>query len=175
MLSIDVTNQQIFTAVKAFFVQIFDNTVEIIAGQQNLLSMPKNDFILLNQGIIKRLATNTHEYIDTGNIGIYQGTKNMYSPTEVSISTDIYGKSSPDLIAILQTVFKDAYTYDSFPINIKPLYITDPFQMPLIDGEKQYTNRWHTDIHLMYTPKVGVNQQYSDELDINLFVCVDTI
>jgi hypothetical protein len=167
-LTSDITASQIFTAMGNFLKLLFPD-VEVIQGQDNLVPMPKSQFISMTQGKMIRLATNQNTYTDLGVPGEAQGFKNIATPTEICIDINIYGKQSLDFVCALENVFRDNYAYNNFPDNIKPLYITDPIQLPLIDGEQQYNDRWKTTAHLMYTPTVRVSQQFAEELAINLF------
>ncbi len=173
-LVVDITNSDVFTALGNFLQSVFPD-IEIIWGQQNLLPMPKGQFITMTQSSTKRVSTNVNSYIDFEIPGANQGFKNISTPTDICINLNIYGKDSADFTATLQNVFRDEYSYDAFPSNIKPLYMTEPHQMPLIDGEHQYSFRWITSVHLMYTPTVQINQQFADQFEVNIFEETDLL
>jgi hypothetical protein len=54
------------------------------------------------------------------------------------------------------------------PANIQPLYADNPTQMPLIDGEAQYEQRWKLTASLQYNPIVTVSQDFADTLTLTL-------
>ena len=81
---------------------------------------------------------------------------------------DFYGSSSADWSSMFQTVFRDAWSWDQFPLNIKPLYADDPMQMPLIDGEEQYEQRWRVSCFMQYNPVTTVNQDFATILQVGI-------
>lgn len=173
-LNVDITNTQIFTALGNFFKLVLPD-VEVIIGQGNLVPMPQGPFISMTQSATRRLATNQDTYTDLCNTGPVQGSKNIITATEVRIAVNMYGDESPNWAATMQSVFRDDFAYDNFPSNIKPLYMDDPVQMALIDGEQQFVERWKFDVVLMYTPTVAPSQQFAQVAALNIFESVDNI
>ena len=70
-------------------------------------------------------------------------------------------------------LFRDEYAADNMPANIQPLYADNPMQMPLIDGEDQYEERWKLTASLQYNPVTTIGQQSALAVDIGL-VEIDT-
>ena len=67
-----------------------------------------------------------------------------------------------------QALFRDQYATDIFPANIQPLYADDPVQIPLIDGEEQYEQRWKITASLQYNPTLTTGQQSMLSIEVGL-------
>ena len=72
---------------------------------------------------------------------------------------DFYGPSSQIWAVETMALFRDEYATQIFPSNIQPLYADDPIQIPLIDGEAQYEQRWKLVASLQYNPTLTTSQQ----------------
>jgi hypothetical protein len=68
----------------------------------------------------------------------------------------------------VQVMFRDQYATDLLPVNIQPLYADDPMQIPLINGEGQYEQRWKLTAVLQYNPIIAAAQQSATSLTIGL-------
>jgi hypothetical protein len=81
---------------------------------------------------------------------------------------DFYGSTSQSWAMETQALFRDEYATEIFPPNIQPLYADDPVQIPLIDGEAQYEQRWKVLARLQYNPILSTSQQSMLAVDIEL-------
>jgi hypothetical protein len=72
---------------------------------------------------------------------------------------DFYGPDSQVWAMQTMALFRDDYATALFPSNIQPLYADDPIQIPLIDGEAQYEQRWKLVASLQYNPILSTTQQ----------------
>lgn len=96
------------------------------------------------------------------NIDNYQSTtqgKTILTPFRYSLQLDFYGENAQNWCAEAVSLFRDEYATDIFPSNIQPLYADDPIQIPLIDGESQYEQRWKLVTSLQYNPILTTTQQ----------------
>jgi len=80
---------------------------------------------------------------------------------------------SSDMAQTIATLFRDPYATEFFsaltpPIDVAPLYVDDPRQMPFMNAEQQFETRWIVDVHLEANQVVSVGQQYADSVDIGL-------
>ena len=99
------------------------------------------------------------------------GTNTMLQPVDVIVQVDVYGPQSADYAQIITTAFRDDYGVQLFAasgIDIAPLYADDSRQIPLIDGEQQYEQRWMIEAHMQVNQKIIVPQQFADALTVNL-------
>ncbi|MCM1513229.1 MAG: hypothetical protein NC112_09020 [Oxalobacter formigenes] len=126
--------------------------------------MPKTGFVIVNPISRTRLALPEDSYTDTDE----KKEQHILTRMQCAFQVDFYGRESGDLAQTFVNLVNDQYAYNVFPENIKPLYCSDPSQMPLIDGEKQYTERWRVDMQLQANPAASVPMTFFDKADINL-------
>ena len=97
------------------------------------------------------------------------GTANAEQYTQISIQLDVHGPSSGDNSQVIATLFWDQ---DAFQVittqgfDIAPLYCSDPRQIPFINAEQQYEDRYVIDIELQANPIVQTPIQFADELEL---------
>jgi hypothetical protein len=99
------------------------------------------------------------------------GTQGMLQATRVTIQVDVYGPASADNAQIITTAFRDSYAVDQFAssgYDVSPLYADDAQQMPLIDGESQFEERYVIKCVLQANPIVSLPQQYAAALNVNV-------
>lgn len=152
-VTLDTNDQDIFTALVVFFRTFIPSNVEVIQAQENRVAMPKGGFIAMNNTSMDRLSTNVDAYQ-----AINQG-KTILTPTRYGIQLDFYGPISQEWAIKTMALFRDEYATEIFPPNIQPLYADDPVQLPLIDGEDQYEQRWKLQATLQYNPILSTAQQ----------------
>lgn len=152
-VTIDIVDQDVFRALVVFFRSFLSAEVEVIQAQDNRVAMPKGGFVAMNNIGIDRLAFNVDTYDSTT-----QG-KNILTATKFDIQLDFYGPTSQEWVMKTVALFRDEYATAIFPPNIQPLYADDPTQIPLIDGEDQYEQRWRLAGSLQYNPILSTSQQ----------------
>ena len=158
-----ISDSDVFTALRTFLLLLFPE-IEIVQSQNNNVAPPKGAFITMNNVGKRRLATNSRSYTDTKK----QKTQDVAMPTEYTIQVDFYGERAGDRAQTLSALFFDYVAYDIFPESIKPLYATDPFQIPLITGEKNYLERWSMDVKIQYNPVISTPMKFIDSASIEL-------
>ena len=159
-VTIDIIDQDVFRALVVFFNSFLPAGTEVIQQQDNRVSMPKGGFVAMNNNGMDRLAFN----IDTYD-AINQGKK-ILTKIKFEVQLDFYGSIAQQWAAETVALFRDEYATEMFPANIQPLYADDPIQMPLIDGEDQYTQRWRVAGSLQYDPIISTVQQSMLAVDI---------
>lgn len=162
-VSISIIGDDIHTALRTFLLSILPAGIEVVQGQDNQVSMPVGDFVVMTDVRKIRLSTNIDSYDD---IGSNPGSKLIETHINHMIQLDFYGQQSGDWAAMVQSLFRDSYAVDALPQNIVPLYADDPVQMPLISGESQYVARWKLQVNLQYNPITTVPQYFAAELEI---------
>lgn len=161
-VSIDITDQDVFTALVVFFNSFLPSNTPVIQAQDNLVAMPLGGFITMNNAGMDRLSFNVDNYQSTT-----QG-KTILTPTKYDIQLDFYGPIAQQWAMETQALFRDEYATEIFPANIQPLYADDPIQIPLIDGEDQYEQRWKLVASLQYNPILSTSQQSMTAVEIEL-------
>ena len=163
--TIDIVDQDVYGAIRALIMSILPAGTEVVQGQDNLVSMPIGGFVTMTSGGQTRLGTNVISYASgTSN----PGGKTLLVPTQYAVQLDFYGPTSESWAAMTQAVFRDEYATDAMPVNIQPLYADDPTQMPLIDGEEQFEQRWKLTANVQYNPQISVSQNFGDTFPIGV-------
>lgn len=99
------------------------------------------------------------------------GTATYMQPTEVVVQCDVHGPNSADNAEIITTLFRDDYAVQAFlsyGYDVSPLYADDPKQVPFINAERQYENRWIVEARLQANQVVTLPQQFAASLRVNL-------
>lgn len=159
-----ISDDAVFKVLGDFLTGALPAATPIMQAQDNLVGMPKGNFVTMNNNGKKRLATNVTDYQKDTPIA---GYKNIRVSTQYTIQLDFYGAQSGMWATTVQTLFRDEYATSIMPDNIQPLYADDPIQIPLITGERNYLERWKLMVYMQYNPVVAVPQQYAIELDVN--------
>lgn len=161
-VTLDIDDQDVFRALVVFFRSFLPVGVEVVQAQDNRVPMPKGGFVAMNNTSMDRLSFNVDTY-DPVNQG-----KSILTPTKYGIQLDFYGPDSQTWAMKTVGLFRDEYATEIFPENIQPLYADDPVQIPLIDGESQYEQRWKLVATLQYNPTLTTTQQSMLAVDIGL-------
>jgi len=160
--TLNINDQDVFRALVVFFNSFLPSGTEVVQAQDNRVPMPKNGFVTMNNTGMDRLSFNVDSYDS-----LSQG-KFILTPTQYSMQLDFYGPLSQEWAMQTMALFRDEYATEIFPPNIQPLYADDPVQIPLIDGEAQYEQRWKLVASLQYNPILSTTQQSMIAVDIAL-------
>lgn len=168
MFTVSIIIDEVIDTLKDY-IALFNAGNPIIRAQQNRVTYPKGNFVLLTEVGQYEIETPTLNFISD-----FQET-DILNPTKIAIQCDFFGDKGGDYLRAFLSGFRSIFCADKFPDNIKPLYFDTAFQFPFITDQQQYTDRWTTTVYLQYNPIVKVPQPSADELDINLFIDVNTI
>ncbi len=156
-----ILETNVFTALRAFILGLV--ACEVVRAQGNRVPMPVGDFIALTQTGTQLLSTNTHTY-DVN-------SETILSPTQFTIQVDCYGANSQARAKTIATLLRDDYGCQALAasgFDISPLYAGDAHQMPLVDGELQYEERWTFECVLQINPTITVTTETADTLSIDV-------
>jgi hypothetical protein len=106
-----------------------------------------------------------------GPVALAAGTISVLQPTQVTVQLDVHGPSGGDNAQTISTLFRDTYGVEAFALTgleIAPLYTSDPKQMPFVNGEMAFEDRWVVDAVMQVNAAVVVPQQFADVLNIEL-------
>lgn len=157
----DIDDQDVFKAMRVFLQSFIPLTVQVVQAQDNRVPMPKGGFVTMNNTSMDRLSFNIDSYA-------VNQDKSILTPTKYSMQLDFYGPLSQTWAMQTVALFRDEYATEIFPSNIQPLYADDPVQIPLIDGEAQYEQRWKLVASLQYNPIQSTTKQSMLGVDIGL-------
>lgn len=163
-VAISISQDQVFAdviTVCAALLGVSEAAGTIEQGQQNRLAMPTGGFVILTPMNKKRLSTNVASY------NAIDGSEAVSVAQQFNIQIDCYGVDSGDWASILQMGFRDEFAFNLM-VNSKPLYADDPIQLPLVNGEEQYEERWTLQLALEYTPAVTLPMQFATSVKVGL-------
>jgi len=157
--TVSLTADDVLAALRACLLDWLPAGVEVVAAQDNAVPMPAAPFVAMTLADARRLATNIAQYTSGA-----PGNKAMTMPTQITVQLDFYGPDSCQWADIASTLLRDEVGYAAFPDGIKPLHADNPVQLPLIDGEQQYEQRWKLSAVMQYDPTVTVTQESATSL-----------
>ena len=99
------------------------------------------------------------------------GTTSLLQKAECVIQIDVHGPNSMNNAQIISTAFRDDYAVQFFAAldsTISPLYTDAPLQIPFINAEKAFENRWVIELHLQIDQTVVVPMQFFDAAVVGL-------
>lgn len=112
---------------------------------------------------------------DVASETISGGRESVTQSTEIAMQVEVHGPASADNSQVITTLFRDPYGVDFFEAlgtGVTPLYADDPKQLPFVNAEGQYENRWVIDARLQVKPAVEIAQTYADVVEVGI-VSVD--
>jgi hypothetical protein len=160
--TVSLSQTDVYTAIRAFILGLI--SCEVIDGLDNSVPPPQNPFIAITALFSNRLRTNidTFAWVAGAGVGsIEQGA--MYT-----VQIDCYGPLSSNWASIIATMFRDQYGVDHMTADVVPLYTKDPMQLPIVDAEALYEQRWMIEACVQYNPVVTVPQQACDVAKVGL-------
>jgi hypothetical protein len=93
------------------------------------------------------------------------GVAELMQPTKMTIQLDVHGPNSGNNAQIISTAFRDDYAVRWFErgnYTAVPLYADDPRQVPFINDQQEYEDRWIIEACLQVNPVVTLPQQFAD-------------
>lgn len=167
----DITDAFIFTTVRAFLLLVLENT-DVIRFQVNRVAEPDTpDFVVMTAGPRVRLATNTEAWDQEAEAPT---AVTITAPTQVDIQLDVHGPASADAAQTIRTLFRSTYATAAFPATLQPLYADDPHQVPFVNGERQYEDRWVVTVHLQANPTVSTPAQFAATVSADIAAPADS-
>jgi hypothetical protein len=95
------------------------------------------------------------------------GTQALQQQTELTVQIDVHGPNSADNAQLISTLLRDEYGVGLFAqsgFDVVPLHADDPKQIPFIDGEDQYEDRYIVEAKLQINPTIQVPQQFAETI-----------
>ena len=166
-MTTSITSANVTAALRSFLLAILPSNVEVFIGQANLVPEPRRpDFIVM--------TPNTRACLSTTVIAWDQADPNANTmtwaeSTQIDVQLDIHGANGTDNAQVIQTLFRSAYACDFMAgSGVQPLYCDDGKQVPFINGEFQWEDRWIINAQLAATPIVSTPQQFAATLTAGL-------
>lgn len=104
------------------------------------------------------------------------GVEDVLQPTNFLIQLDVHGPNSGDNAQTVSTIFRDQFGVALFVSQcqtlglddnaVVPLYADDPKQIPFINDQDQYENRWVIEAFVQANMHLAVPQQFAAEVTV---------
>ena len=160
-----ITVDDVVTAL-ANFIAPFVNGAQIVRGQINRVAYPVGQFVKLTEIHQSNLQFSRTVYEQT----VDADSATILGPKKLDVQVDFYGPGVGEYCAVFKTAIQSQWGWDQFPGNIRPLYASEAFQIPLITGEQQYESRWTLTVSIQYNPNFTTPQQYASNATATLIL-----
>lgn len=165
-MSIAPVDDLIYTRLGNFMQGVLTG-VPVVRGLDNRVPMPSVPFICMGPvGKTRIWMAAAGEQYTRPNIGV--GTRSFENHYSYRVQLDFYGPDAGDWATQIHTLLTTEYGVDALKPEVSPLQCDDPLQLPLINGEQQFEQRWSFAAHLQYNPIVSVPQEFAESLEITL-------
>lgn len=170
-----ITETDLLTAIRTFLLSVLPNDWEVVQGQDNRVPEPGSpNFIVMTPVNRSRLSTNVDTFSASMGPGQPLDTTNYERDTQADIQLDIHGEGGADGAQTVATLWRDGYAVDVMaPFGIAPLYATDGHQVPFINGEQQFEDRWVMTLYAQMNPIVSTTTQFADTVAVTIEVPID--
>lgn len=158
----------VLTALRAFLLLILPDGVEVVRTQVNRVPMPRGpNFVMMTVASRQFQSSTYHEH------RVADGATDITRSTGCGVQLDFYGPNSSDYAQDFATLFRDDYACQQMAgTGVTPLYCNDGQQMPLVNGEAQYEQRWTLQTMLQINPVVSTPTEFVGKVDVT-FVKAD--
>lgn len=95
------------------------------------------------------------------------GAKDVMEETEIAIQIDVHGPNASNNSQVVTTLMRDSFAtefFDDLGTGVSPLHADDPKQIPFVNAEQQYEDRWVIEALLQANVVLSVPQQYADSV-----------
>ena len=169
-----LTQGQIDAVLRGFLLSILPSGVAVTNAQQNRVAEPSADnFVLLTLLSRRRLGTTVQDW-DMSPAGNPVVQSNIEA-VEVSMQLDFHGADSTDNAQVFATLFRSDYAYQYMMASgLFPDFCSDGTQMPFINGESQWENRWTLNAVFDCNMVINSAQQFASAVNIGL-IEVDSV
>ena len=163
---ISITENDLYTALRAFLMQAVDG--DVIAGQDNQVAMPTGTFTVMTTLRVVGLSTNKTVW-DQANQQEANGRSTEWA-CQLDFYSDETGPAVNNAWAFAQLVRTEfaCTAFLALPGQIQPLYATDPANTTMINSEAQYQERYTLEFHAQFNPVVTTPLAFADTLTVGL-------
>lgn len=100
---------------------------------------------------------------------LYADVRKDLVATEWTVQIDVHGGRGANVARVIEGLFRSEVAtafFETQGLGMAPLYCSDPKQLPFINDQQQYENRWSMDAHMQFNPIIGTPQQFATEIEI---------
>lgn len=167
-VTISITTDDIDAALRAFLLTLVPAGVEVVRAQDNRVPQPIGpNYILFTPRNRAPFATTKIDWDKTDPAAVIL---DRIQSVEVTYQLDYYGPNSGDYAQIVSVLTRDFYGAENFNnvVPIQPLYTTEARQLPLVNEEKQFEERWTQDFVMQIVPTVSTSGEFASIVEIVL-------
>lgn len=159
------TDDDLFAALGNFLTLVLPTGTDVLQGQANRVAEPTGqNFVVMWPTGRTRLSTNTKATAGPPPGPSPDGTVTFTQATEFQVQIDAHGERGADNAQIITTLLRSPYAVDQMGPTVAPLFTSDPTQMPFLNGEQEYEDRWVILAHFQANPAVSTPAQFADTL-----------
>lgn len=162
-VNIHPTDDTVMEAVRTFLLGVLPTGWEVFQGQDNRVPEPAApNFIVMTPAHRVRLSTNVNTWArDPAPTEIAHA-----SDVEVRVQLDIHGPGGADAGSMIATLMRDEWGIEQLAsFGVTPLYATDGQQLPFLNAENQYENRWVMEVAYQITANVSTPADFAATLE----------
>lgn len=169
-LTPSITEDDVFLAVRAFLLAIVPTGVEVIQGQENRVAEPGDagaayTFVVMTPTGRAKLATNVDTWSYDAPPLPAPTTKQIAHNAQFDMQLDLHGPGGSDIASAIAAAFVDDWGRDILAVDgIAPLFATDGNQIPFVNRQNQYENRWVMTLTMQINPSVSTPQDFAATL-----------
>lgn len=102
---------------------------------------------------------------------MFAGQRTDLTPTEFTVQCDVHGPNGADNARRIEGLFRSEVGVDLFAAadptgSVVPLYCDEVRQVPFINAEQQYENRYTLDLRMQINPVLGTPQDFATAIDV---------
>jgi len=168
--TINIAEYDLRTALRGFLLSVVDD-YEVVKAQDNRVSAPDAKFIVMtglnSDELNKPYSTWKDSGQPTGGLELTNQSKKWIC------QIDVYGENASSVASTISTLSRSRYATRQFAaltegkgFSITPLYADQPHQTTMINGEKQYEERWTLDLHLQFNLVISTPMEFAAELHV---------
>ena len=172
--TLNLTESQALTALRAFLLSILPAGTEVVKGQDNRVAQPTGpDFVVLTPILRERMAVNVVTFTD--GYPSNPQTRSDLQSVRMTVQADIHGPAGADSAQIITTLFRSEVATSAFAasvFDVMPIFNSEPRQAPFLNEAQQIETRWSVDLVLQCNPVVTTAQEFASALSVGV-VSVD--
>lgn len=177
-LTVTPTFETLYTKLRALVVAVVPADTPVVQGLGNRTSMPPAGagFVVMTATLQQRLRTNVDTFVDPPQPPeppFVVGEDRAVVGMKVTVQLDCYGPVAGDWASMLTNVLRSEWGCDQLAPEAAPLYAEDARMAPLVDGERQYEQRWIVGAVLQYNPMTSTPLEFADTLEVDPIINVD--
>lgn len=156
-----ISEKDIFDVLRLFLSRYV--SCPVVRGQVNRVPQVKGAVVVMTATGMVALSVPVETHTDT--------EKTIERGVKFSVQIDVYGTGAQGRAAALSMLCRSSEGFDFYAssgFNMQLLYADDAQQMPIINGEEQFQERWTFPLLLQVNESVTITTETANALTIGL-------